>query len=138
MGGAEYRKINLKKTCISGIQEEESFLGLVWAYRDSITLDEEIIYFIISLNGYNEGINTRVKTRNSIKYKIESYLLHHENDRVPINKCLNDLFGIRIMISNPVSHEEIRRHMAEKIPLFKMYRFLKGWIYSHTYLFQTG
>ena len=115
----EHRLFNLKKKCISGIRDNPALFNLNWAYRDFITLNEEIIHFIFLLGQLKQIINTRIKTRNSIEYKIENYLLSHENGKVPINKCLNDLFGIRMILSDDPTHEEIRKHIIEKYPALR-------------------
>lgn len=54
-------------------------------------------------NELGQIINTRVKTHNSIEYKIENYRSNHEDGKIPINKCLNDLYGIRIILSEDIS-----------------------------------
>lgn len=119
-------RVNLRKKCISKIQEDGMLLNLIWAYRDFITMNEDIMHFVCSLNGLGQIINTRVKTRNSIEYKIENYISSHENGKIPINKCLNDLYGIRIILSEEVSYKSIRKYIEDKYSDLKCIDSSKG------------
>ncbi len=58
-------------------------------------------------NSSNATVNVRTKAKNSIEFKIENYIKNHENGRVPINKCFNDLFGIRIICNEKLSFDEM-------------------------------
>ncbi len=58
-------------------------------------------------NTNESKINIRTKAKNSIEYKIKNYIENHEDGKVPINKCFNDLFGIRIICENTLTHNEI-------------------------------
>ena len=58
-------------------------------------------------NNNNTTVNIRTKSKNSIEYKIKNYNENHENGKVPISKCFNDLFGIRIICSKELSFNEI-------------------------------
>lgn len=62
----------------------------------------------------NCKINTRVKTQNSIEFKTKNYSENHENGKVPINKCFNDLFGIRIILEQNLKHKDIQSFIKEK------------------------
>ena len=48
------------------------------------------------------NVTSRVKALNSIQYKIENYRLNHENGKIPIKKCLNDLLGFRIIFLDDI------------------------------------
>lgn len=57
-------------------------------------------------------VTARVKTQNSIAYKIERYKTdRHEFGKIPINKCINDLFGIRIILETTSPYGEIHSLM---------------------------
>lgn len=127
--------VNLKKSCIANIKNDDALLDLVWRYRDFITLSEEILRFIFSLTRLSQIVNTRIKTKNSIEYKIEHYFLYHENGHIPINKCLNDLFGIRVILSSDsVSHSDILKHITERYPELRCIDSSKAdYIATHVY-----
>ena len=60
-------------------------------------------------------IMTRVKAQNSIESKIHSYNTpKHECGKIPLNKCFNDLFGIRIILTNSLRFDEISSFIAEQ------------------------
>lgn len=64
-------------------------------------------------------VNIRAKLRNSIEFKIKNYILNHENGEIPINKCLNDLFGIRIICKKEISNAQINELIRNKFPNLK-------------------
>lgn len=95
--------------------------------------DKDTICFPLSLNQFGH-INTRIKGQNSIEYKIENYVLNHENGNVPINKCLNDLFGIRVIIAEDISHKDIQNYITDRYPALKCIDSSKGdYIATHVY-----
>lgn len=107
MRGAD-TTINLKKSLVTDID----FDGPVY---------ESIMGYIRFLNGKSAAITlplssvcsrpvtSRVKAPNSIESKIQNYKTErHESGRVPVNKCVNDLFGVRIILETPLTFEEIR------------------------------
>lgn len=123
----QYIKINLKKKSISSIKEDENFLELMGAYRDFINLNAGMIDFIFWLDKINMIINTRVKTRNSIEFKIENYIINHEKGKIPINKCLNDLFGIRVIFPDEnITQQDIQNYIKLQYPELKCIDSSKG------------
>lgn len=99
--------INLKKREVCDIDTD-------------ITIYKNIIEYVKFLNSQSSDIAmnissvcscnvvTRVKNQNSIEFKIQNYKTPmHELGKVPINKCLNDLFGIRVFLSSPLQSKEI-------------------------------
>ncbi len=64
-------------------------------------------------------MNARVKNRNSIEYKIKNYIENHENGKITINKCLNDLFGIRIICKDQIDFSQINHLVKEKYDKLK-------------------
>ena len=65
-------------------------------------------------NTENSKVNIRTKTKNSIEYKIKNYIENHENGEIPIDKCLNDLFGIRIIMNKRLTHNQIMEFVKTK------------------------
>ena len=70
-------------------------------------------------NTENAKVNIRTKAKNSIEYKIKNYIENHENGKVPINKCLNDLFGIRIICTKKIENEQIKQLVKLKFKHLK-------------------
>ncbi len=103
-----YSKVNWKNTLVCNILEDKELLDTIISYRDFI--NENIIQLLMDFKQFNTDaakVNIRAKAKNSIEYKIENYIKNHENGEVPINKCFNDLFGIRIICSNKIENEQI-------------------------------
>lgn len=65
-------------------------------------------------NSENATVNIRTKAKNSIEFKIENYMKNHENGKVPINKCFNDLLGIRIICNKQLTYDEILKLVDTK------------------------
>ena len=110
-----YSKINFKKNLICDLLSNEVLLETIFNYREFI--NENNIQLLIDFKQFNSEIskvNIRAKTKNSIEYKIKNYNENHENGKIPIEKCLNDLFGIRIICSQKLNYDEIQNFIKEK------------------------
>lgn len=95
-----YSKINLKNNSVCDI------LDTIVNYREFI--NENNIQLLMDFKQFNTDkskVNIRTKAKNSIEYKIKNYIQNHENGKVPINKCFNDLFGIRIICEHELSNK---------------------------------
>ena len=103
-----YTKINLKNNLISDLAENEEILNAVFNYREFINENNiQLLMNFKQFNTENAKVNIRTKAKNSIEYKIKNYIENHENGKVPINKCLNDLFGIRIICTEKIEKDQI-------------------------------
>lgn len=106
-------KLNLKKSQVSDIDVDGTIYKSIMEYVQllnersaGITLQ---LSFVCSCQ-----VTARVKAQNSIEYKIQNYKTdRHELGRVPINKCVNDLFGVRIILESPLTFEEIHAFVEE-------------------------
>lgn len=88
-----YTKINLKNNLIIDLSEDKDMLNTVFNYREFINENNiQLLMDFKRFNTQNAKVNIRTKAKNSIEYKIKNYIENHENGKVPINKCLNDLF----------------------------------------------
>ena len=112
--------INLKKKLVIDAQKNAEISKAILKYRSIV--NEELVQIMFELQDeeYEKALVTgRVKAQNSIEYKIDSYVLHHEEGRIPIKKCLNDLLGIRMILDEEFSHQDVERYMKHKFPNFK-------------------
>ncbi len=110
-----YSRINLKKNLICDLLSNEIMLDTIFNYREFI--NENNIQLLMDFKQFNNEIskvNIRTKTKNSIEYKLKNYNENHENGKIPIEKCLNDLFGIRIICAKKLEHNEILNFIEEK------------------------
>ena len=93
MQSSYYERINFKDNKVCDLNNNELILNTIFNYREFINKNN--IFLLLQLQSFEsekEKINTRVKLKNSIQYKIENYIKNHSNGEIPINKCLNDLF----------------------------------------------
>lgn len=100
-------KINLKKSQVSDIDVDGTIYKNIMEYVQ--LLNERSASIALQLSSVCScQVTARVKAQNSIEYKIQNYKTkRHELGRVPINKCVNDLLGIRIILESPLTFEEI-------------------------------
>lgn len=88
----------------------------------------------INLNVQGINILCRIKNLNSIYYKINRYNKKY-NGKIPINKSLNDLLGVRLIIDNSFDYDYLMSLIQDE---FDNYRFLdaskKGYIANHLYI----
>lgn len=130
----DYLKINLKKSMVYEINK----LGFMDSIINYVSfLNTNLIEFQLGLNEDNfkkSKINVRIKARNSILYKYDNYLKNHEDGKSPINKCFNDLFGIRIIFKEDISHSKIKEYLDNNYPNLKCIEALrKNYIATHIY-----
>mgnify|MGYP002307362293 CR=1 FL=1 len=84
-------------------------------------------------------VTARVKAQNSIEFKIQNYKTErHEFGKIPINKCINDLFGIRIFLREPLTFDEVYSFIEDTYPnryrcidSSKLFTFISKRIFSH-------
>lgn len=109
----------------SGCAENLKKIRISDLISDSITY-QHILDYTCLLNEYNPFIalklpfacayqvTFRVKTQNSIEYKIQRYsTAQHAHGKVPIIKCFNDLLGVRIILESPATYGEIYQFMTD-------------------------
>lgn len=103
-----YSKINLKDNLVCNLLEDKLILNMIVSYREFINENNiQLLMDFKQFNTDNAKINMRVKTKNSIEYKIKNYTLYHAEGKVPINKCFNDLFGMRIIFNKDITYSQI-------------------------------
>ena len=109
-GGA---KTNLKKSQVADIDADGAIYRSIMEYVQ--LLNDRSADISLQLSSVCSCMVTaRVKAQNSIEYKIQTYKTdRHEFGRVPINKCINDLFGVRIFLEVPLTFDEIYAFIAE-------------------------
>lgn len=121
-----YRKINLKKSQVKNIGKEGIF-NILFDYRDYI--NNNIVNFSLNIQQENLGevkISSRVKSQNSIEYKLYNYQMHHEAGNIPINKCINDIYGIRMITKEALQYPEIKGKIEHRYKNLKCIDSSKG------------
>lgn len=103
-----YTKINLKSNQVCDLLENKIILDTIVNYREFINQNNiQLLMDFKKFNSQKATVNIRTKAKNSIEFKIENYIKNHENGKVPISKCFNDLFGIRIICAEELSFDEV-------------------------------
>ncbi len=106
---------NMKKTMVCDVYNNTELLTNILYYREFLLSNNIDTH----MNNLSQKIEARIKNKNSIQYKVESYTKTHENGNIPLNKCLNDIFGIRIIIEEQITQKEIMDWIKEKYPKLK-------------------
>ena len=108
--------LNLKKETVSSIAAETTVYAYILDCVEFLNAHSaEISLQLIS--SCTALVTTRVKTQNSIAFKIDSYSGEkHQNGKIPINKCLNDLFGVRIILEEATDFPALRAFFEETYP----------------------
>lgn len=115
-----YHRINLNDCTVRSILENKNILNTIFDYREFINENNiKLILDFRQFNTENAKVNIRAKNKNSIEYKIENYIKNHEEGRIPINKCFNDLFGIRIICKESLNYNQIQKLIDNKFPNLK-------------------
>lgn len=128
--------INLRKKQVIDIDNDYEIKKHILDYVDFLN-DHSIYidYEIKKLDFISAVVTERVKARNSIEYKIDNYIKNHAEGKIPINKCINDLLGIRIILDDSISHEDIRDFVANNYPNYKCIDSSKmEYIATHVYI----
>jgi hypothetical protein len=143
----EHKRISEKwkaQTCFMNINMASHYVNQIISLNliDNILLytsflNDNLCEFNLSFGKWdknNSSVSTRVKARNSILYKIDNYNKNHENGLIPINKCLNDLFGIRIILKDEYTYSEIDEYIKEHYPKLKCIKADKmEYVATHIY-----
>ena len=109
----EYKgvKINLRKKTIKEVGGVDGPLyGDVVSYLSFLNENSPLITVCLLQHGeFVFRVSCRVKARNSVVYKMDHYTntKEHEFGNVSVNKCLNDLFGARLILDDNITFEEL-------------------------------
>ena len=109
-------KINLKKSRVADIDVDGTIYKSIMEYVQF--LNERSAGISLQLSSVCScPVTTRVKAYNSIEYKIQNYKTdRHEFGKIPINKCVNDLFGVRIFLETVLTFDEIYAFIEDTYP----------------------
>ena len=105
--------INLKRTYVSDLYHNSDLKNYILLYRNYLELPYLNIMRIIQENQMT-NVTSRLKLINSIEYKIDLYMNKEGQGHFPINKCLNDLRGFRIILDNAPTYQELTQYIDEQ------------------------
>lgn len=105
--------VNLKKSLVKDIDVDGKIYLTINEYVKLLNKHSSLIFIELPFVCASQ-VTARVKAQNSIEAKIQNYKTQrHEFGKVPINKCFNDLFGVRIFLKNPLTYDEISAFIEE-------------------------
>ncbi|MCI7612474.1 MAG: RelA/SpoT domain-containing protein [Selenomonadaceae bacterium] len=119
--------INLKKKCVIDAINDEFIMNSISKY--SSFLNDKAAELMLNFGGVeysNSIVTSRVKAQNSILQKLDIYRRTHENGKIPLNKCINDLFGIRIIIDSIFRCDTVKRYIEDTFSSYKCIDSSKG------------
>lgn len=124
---------NLKRILVRDIDFNNELYKTIIEYRK--LLERHAPNLILQAEQIS-NTEVRIKNINSIDSKIRNYkeMKKHEKGTTPIIKSINDLMGIRIVLEEPISLEEIKRYVLEKYPSYRVISSNKnGYVAIHVY-----
>lgn len=128
-----YVKLNMKKTLVEELYNNEKSFLYVLKYRDFINSKVDDMHDKVDNLGI-KNVTFRIKAVNSIQYKIENYTKTHECGKIPINKCLNDIYGFRIICSKKINFDNICKKIGNNFDDIKCISGSKGdYVAVHLY-----
>lgn len=133
-------KYNLKKKRIDHVVESDgvillSFLKIINSYHSSLLSLHAELEFEYSYSEFE--IRTRVKQKDSIINKLIQYRIDNDEGKISINKCLNDIFGLRIIFDD-LNHEcpEFNKNikiLEDKFSVKAVKNNKEGYVGTHLY-----
>jgi len=115
----DYYPLNMKTCRVHDIYNDEKLLFYVFNYRNFINKHTINIIEDIQTLKLNNSVDTRVKALNSIQDKISKYENKKEKGKIPIKKCLNDIYGLRIILNDDITYENIKEYVENKYDKLK-------------------
>lgn len=124
--GYKFHRFNLSKTRVYELVYDDGRRNLIdyaLLYRSFLSQSGAT-----ALGEYlpSIGCEGRIKNVNSIEDKLASYMSRASREtgeplhgRIPVKKCLNDLFGARCLLQNGVKLEEVIEDIRESFPSMK-------------------
>lgn len=90
-------RFNQKSTKVSDLNDKQKSMDAIIQYVNFLNGMQDIRQFDYKKEGF--VVNSRVKNLNSVQEKYEDYLFYRpEKGKIQVNKCFNDLFGVRAII----------------------------------------
>ncbi len=135
----DFSQINFRKRKVCDIEKDTTIWDHIVVYRSFLSDNQiDVVSDITKLQNESNVINTRIKQLNSIQYKYQKYLKGKLKGESAINKCFNDLYGIRIIINDSFEFDEIKREVCCKFPALKIINADKDDYYATHIYFQES
>ncbi len=124
-----YKEINFKQKVKNIYHNKDEILAIVLLYREF--LEKATVPLVMKLQKFNiknkSSVESRVKVQNSVEHKIENYMTaKHLNGNGPMERCLNDLFGMRIIYDKNIGYKEVEQLMKQSYPQLRCIEAIRG------------
>ena len=104
--------INLKRKLVKDVRLDNEIFVYISGYRAFLSSALATVNFDMS------NVSSRIKAQNSLESKIQRYIdTKEEHGETPINKCVNDLFGVRIVCKENIIFDDFKKHIYEMFKL---------------------
>lgn len=120
--------VNLKSKLVKDIRLDDKIFVYISSYRAFLSRALSTVSFDMS------NVSSRVKAQNSLESKIQRYIdTKGEHGETPINKCVNDLFGVRIVHQGSIAFDDFKQYISEEFQLKCINASKDGYIATHIY-----
>lgn len=131
-----YDELNMKKNKVKDILTNNKISSIIYNYHSYLfSLYNEFLAESEHLT-LNNNLELRLKNYNSLQDKVNRYCLYekHEYGEIPINKCINDILGFRLIFNQEVDFKMIRKYIHNKYKdLVCIDSSKDGYIATHIY-----
>ncbi len=124
---AVHKKFNQSKFTVNELLSDGEKLLDAFHYRDF--LNKEECLKIVEISKLDNVSHVRVKQFNSMIYKIAKYKIKKVNGStgtIPINKCLNDILGLRVITKENFIFKNVFDFVKLNFPKYKCIDSSKG------------
>lgn len=105
--------INFNSVQVYKISQDNATLAYIRKYINFINKQAALITPCFD---YSLLDRTRVKDPLSVKQKLEAYCNKKEKGRIKTHKCLNDLFGFRVVDDDPIECDLLTKELQALFP----------------------
>lgn len=127
-------KFNYKKKTVADAYNNYELYNSIREYIGFLENINMELYSAISSIEINSVLECRIKKEKSVEFKLDNYHNSGLEGRVPIAKTLNDLFGVRIILNQTYSYQEIKEYIKNNTKKLKCLDSSKGYyIATHIY-----
>ena len=135
-----YKPINMKKIQVADVVLNNELLDIIYDYRNFISNYYTDLLNDISLLKLNNQVELRIKAYSSLQDKINRYYAEkkHEYGKISINKCVNDILGIRLIFNEAKNLQEVMNYINKKYNNLKSIDSSKdGYVATHVYFMKN-
>lgn len=132
----EFKNINYNKKTVLYAHTNDEISNSINQYIKFLNDIELDLHSISKIKLNSSKLEYRIKKQNSVVLKFYNYLNKKEQGNIRINKVLNDLFGIRVILNNTYNYSQIKQYLEDndwgKLKCIDSSK--EGYLATHIYL----